>query len=114
MDKLVVTWISDEEFWELIELMNSTNEKTFDCISQAMWLSQQTDSLYGIYRNGVLMPAFCSVIEDGPCSIEANMIWVHPAYRRQGLGRALTKQLKITKAENFLPGSELFWQALGF
>lgn len=113
MDELVVTWISDEEFWELTEQVKSANEEIFECISQTMRLSQQTDSLYGIYRNGVLIPAFCTVIEDGPCSIEVNMIWVHPTYRRQGLGRSLIEQLKIAKAANFLPGSEPFWQALG-
>lgn len=110
---LLVDLLEPEDFWTIIdELAQEKKDDPYESLfydnRESLLVSYCIGNMYGITDNDKLLPAFCVKHDDG----EAVMIWVHKKYRRRGIATEFINQLNITKATDFLPGSEPFWKSL--
>lgn len=111
MENRACDTLTDEEFFWLVDQINDSKEDHFKHTTLSLYAGHQAGILYGVFQNDVQLPAFILV---GSCvnGREALMLWVHPFIRRQGIGRLMIKEMHITHAEDFLPGSEEFWETV--
>jgi GNAT superfamily N-acetyltransferase len=66
----------------------------------------------GWVRALYMLPCFC-VIQTRDRKRTCDIMWVHSAARRTGIGRAMVRLLKIRVAHGVQPEAEAFWRACG-
>jgi hypothetical protein len=105
---------------DFVSFSSSPLWESFSVLKQDMFVGGLPANLSKKYfldpiMGSLLMPCFCALSPRGDVDgiMDVDYLWVHPKFRRLGLGQCLIQSLGVQHVDLILEDSLPFWKSLG-